>query len=94
MQVEIGDAAQINKYLFGTSTAEFHICRACGVVPVVTSEISGHIYAVVNVNTFTNVDDLHFKESVTDFDGESTESRLDRRARVWIPRVTIVERGM
>ena len=27
------------QYRFGTRTAEFHVCRCCGVAPVVTSRI-------------------------------------------------------
>jgi hypothetical protein len=42
-------------------------------------------YAVVNVNTFDNVDRSQLVESATDFEGESTESRLARRRRNWTP---------
>jgi hypothetical protein len=27
----IGDEDQLNRYRFGTKTADFHVCRACGV---------------------------------------------------------------
>ena len=36
-------------YRFGTGSARFHVCRRCGAVPVVTSEIEGRTYAVVSV---------------------------------------------
>ena len=46
----------MSTYAFGTKTAEFHVCTACGVVPVVTSRIDGRLYAIVSVNAFENVD--------------------------------------
>lgn len=76
-------------YSFATGTAEFHVCPTCGVVPFVTSEIGGTVRAVVNVNTFDDVDPRLFVESTSDFEGEDVESRLARRARTWIPTVTL-----
>lgn len=76
-------------YTFATGTAEFHVCSRCGVVPFVTSEIEGVLRAVVNVNTFEGVDPASYAESTSDFDGEDLAGRLARRARSWIPDVTV-----
>ena len=93
LDVRIADPSEVEQYRFGTETAEFHICRRCGVVPVVTSTIEGTRYAVVNVNSFENVDRSELDSSVTDFDGETTEGRLARRQRNWIPDVSIESAG-
>ncbi len=85
----VHDAGLVSHYRFGTETAEFYLCSRCGVVPFVTSTIVDHLYAVVNVNSFEGIDPSSFSRAVTDFDGETTESRLDRRKRNWIPSVTI-----
>ena len=58
-------------------------------VPFVTSEIEGRLYAVVNVNTFQGVDRSTFERAMADFEGEQTDGRLSRRARTWIPSVTV-----
>lgn len=79
----VGDPAQINRYTFGTGTADFYICTNCGGAPVATSEIDGEGYAVVNVNCVDGIDRSEFAETATDFDGESTEGRLVRRQRNW-----------
>jgi hypothetical protein len=55
----------------------------------VTSTIEGIQYAVVNVNTFEGVDRADFDPSVTDFDGESTGDRLQRRKQKWIAQVQV-----
>ncbi len=89
LNASVSDGTLINKYTFGTKTAEFYICRVCGAVPFVTSTIDGSRYAVVNVNTFENVERSDLSSSVTDFDGENVEGRLQRRQRNWIPQVSI-----
>jgi hypothetical protein len=87
LRVTVQDPAHLEKYAFGTRTADFHICRRCGVVPLVTSEIDGRTYAVVSVNAFNNVDRSKVRVAPISFDGEETSSRLDRRRRNWIPDV-------
>jgi hypothetical protein len=87
-QLQIADEAQTRRYRFGTKTADFHVCASCGVVPIVTCVIEGARYAVVNVNTFDNVDHAELSEAQTDFEGETTDSRLARRRRNWTPEAT------
>ena len=83
--VALGDPARVQRYRFGTETADFYICADCGVAPLVASEIDGAAYAVVNVNCFDDVEPGELDESSTDFAGETTGDRLARRARNWSP---------
>lgn len=78
------DPAQVQRYRLGTKTADYYICTNCGVAPIVTSEIDGATYAVVNVNCFDDVDPSEMVESSTNFDGEGTDDRLARRQRNWM----------
>lgn len=89
IDVDIENETLVNRYRFGTRTADFHICSSCGVVPIVTSTIQGNEYAVVNVNTFEGVDGRDLDESTSDFEGEATQDRLERRKRTWIPNVRL-----
>jgi hypothetical protein len=89
LDATLGDPQQVSRYRFGTGTADFHVCSICGVVPFVTSEIEGRLYAVVNVLTFRNVYTTSLECASTDFDGEATGDRLDRRKRNWIPDVRV-----
>lgn len=93
LTVTIGDDALVSTYRFGTATADFHVCSRCGVAPFVTSVIDGRQYAVVNVNTFENVEPSRLETSGTDFEGEDREGRLARRARNWIPHVRLDASG-
>ena len=89
LAVAIRDASLVSKYAFGSGTATFHVCSRCGTVPLVTSEIADHLYAVVNVNVLENVDPARLRRTPADFDGEIVESRLARRKRNWIHDVRI-----
>ena len=84
LRVKLEDPALVEKYAFGTRTAEFQIFRRCGVVPFVTSDIEGRTYAVVSVNAFDNVDRSRLHVAPMSFEGEETSSRLERRKRNWI----------
>ena len=90
LTVRVADPAAVSQYAFGTGTARFHVCSRCGVVPVVTSEIEGSTYAVVNVNAFEGVDPALLDRNPVSFEGEGTEERLARRRARWIPRVAFV----
>lgn len=92
--VTVRDPLMVARYSFGTSTAVFHICSRCGAVPVVTSEIENHEYAVVSVNAFNNVPQSMLRRAAADFEGESVESRLARRKRGWIANVRFIVSGV
>jgi hypothetical protein len=89
LTVTLADPSRVSKYEFGTRTASFHVCTRCGAVPLVTSEIDGHVYAVVNVNTFENVDAAWLRPSPASFEGEAIDARLARRRRNWIADVRV-----
>ena len=89
LTARIAEPDQFNPYAFGTKTAAFHVCRRCGVVPFVTSEIDGRLYAVVNANCFEGLSREDFVPAATDFEAEDLAGRLGRRKRTWIPKVTL-----
>jgi len=91
LRVQVQEPALVSKYAFGTKTAVFHVCGRCGVVPVVTSEIDGGLYAVVSVNAFSNVEPSLLRRAPISFDDETQASRLARRKRGWIADVRFVE---
>jgi hypothetical protein len=51
---------------------------------MVTSLIDDRLYAVVNVNTFENVDPSLLRRSSATLDDETEDARLARRKRNWI----------
>ena len=92
-EVTVEDQSLVSEYQFGTATAGFHVCSKCGVVTFVTSNMDGHLYAVVNTNTFDKSGQFSLSRSPTDFDGEEVSDRLARRKQNWIPNVQISKAG-
>jgi hypothetical protein len=88
--VLVTDPQALSPYKFGTETADFHVCKTCGVPVIATSRIEGRLYAVVNVNTFEGVDPARFDRATSDFDGESFGDRLARRQSRWIADVRVL----
>ena len=84
LRIRLKDARRVSKYAFGTGTARFHVCIDCGVVPVVTSEIDGRLFAVVSVNVLEGLDPSLVARAASNFDGEAIEDRLARRKKHWI----------
>lgn len=61
------------------------MCKTCGIVPIVTCLLDGARYAVVNANTFDNVDKSELIETTSDFEAENVQDRLARRRHNWTP---------
>jgi len=84
LTIRFAEREAVSEYAFGTKTAIFHVCRKCGVVPVVTSNIEGRTHAVVSVNALNDVEPASLKRAPISFDGEGVGDRLARRQRNWI----------
>jgi len=91
LRVHLAEVGAVSRYAFGTETADFLVCTNCGVAPLVTSVIDGVTYAVVNVNSFDNVDRGRLREQAASFEGEDAQSRLARRRGKWIGKVVLSE---
>ena len=91
--LRIADDSRVTRYRFGTKTADFHVCLTCGVIPVATCVIEGTRYAVVNVNTFDDVDRSQLVEAPRDFEGETTENRLARGSAAGRRRRSVLRLG-
>jgi hypothetical protein len=91
LELTCRDEARISAYQFGQRTSHWIICAECGVLTAVISRIDGRLRAVVRSQAMV---DHRFAapEVATDFDDESVETRLARRARTWIGSVTISPR--
>ena len=83
----------VTAYRFGTGTADFLFCRACGIPFAVTCRIDGKLLAVVNVHALRLEDQegraLELQVRDMDFEAEQLEQRLSRRKMHWIGTVRV-----
>ncbi len=78
------DAALVQRYRFGTKTADFLLCTACGVF--VAPYMPDVALAVVNVNVLdARAEFLVNAVHVVDLDAETMEQRIARRRARWTP---------
>ncbi|MDP6951165.1 MAG: hypothetical protein QGF53_00245 [Alphaproteobacteria bacterium] len=92
LTVTLGEPEHVSRYAFGHKTAEFLLCRRCGVLACATCELDGRRYAVLNANVLSPpLATGDAPVPVADYEAESVDERLDRRRERWIGNVTIVE---
>lgn len=72
-------------YRFGQRTADFWICRNCGVYIAAATESGGRRYAVINVQALETRPPSLATPIESTWDGESTAQRGERRLQRWTP---------
>jgi hypothetical protein len=86
-EVWADDWSLVENYRFGTRSCDFLICRRCGVFIAAVSETTAGIRAVVNVNCLSERERFTLAPVLHDFEDETIETRLSRRAANWMPAI-------
>jgi hypothetical protein len=75
----------LNRYEFGLRTAQYLVCRRCGIyVAAVCASADGE-RGLVNVNCLADRAAFAGEPKPVGYDAEGREARLARRARNWTP---------
>lgn len=85
IRIAVSDRDKLQRYRFGLKTADFLICRACGVFVGALMATDGKRYFTVNANTFKPPPAYDIIAVAKDFGAEDTGGRGARRARLWTP---------
>ena len=75
----------VELYRFGMRTADFLICRRCGVFIAAISDLETAPRAVVNVNCLDDRARFTGSATIHEFQNETLESRTSRRTANWMP---------
>ncbi len=89
VEIAATDWSLVERYRFGSRTADYVLCRRCGVYVGAVCETSSGLRAVVNVNCLDDRAAFTQAPAAPDYDGETTDARLDRRATNWMPATVI-----
>ena len=87
LEISADDWSLVELYRFGTRTADFLICRRCGVFIAAVSGLETSPCAVVNVNCLDDRTRFTAPATMHEFQGETLEARTSRRAANWMPAV-------
>lgn len=83
--LEFRDSMRIQRYRFGTRSADFLICGDCGVFVAAVTETPAGPRAVINARALADVALDFSRVTIASLEGESLETRQARRARNWTP---------
>jgi hypothetical protein len=80
-------AGALNRYEFGLATAQYLICRRCGVYVAAVCPSANGERGLVNVNCLDDRAAFAGTPKPVSYDAEGREARLARRAKNWTPAV-------
>ncbi|MGD8325938.1 MAG: hypothetical protein PVF65_03390 [Sphingomonadales bacterium] len=86
VRLKFQNPEDVNSYQFGHKTADFILCKNCGVLMISICEIDGRKRGGLNSTATTNID-FPSEPVNTHLGSETIEGRLERRAKNWIGNV-------
>ena len=90
---QVNDGVSLQRYRFGLETADFLLCRRCGVYIGAHIETAGGAFGIVNVRAMTPMPPQLPPAAAADYASESSDERVARRARRWTPLASVVSSG-
>lgn len=90
VRIRVADPDAVSRYRFGLKTADFLVCRECGVYAAAVLETEDGRFATTNLNILEKENAFTRKPLTISYEGESAEQRLARRKRKWSP-VSVID---
>jgi hypothetical protein len=89
VRFHVADASLLQRYQFGLRSADFLLCRHCGVyVAAVTTSARGQ-FATLNTNVLRPAIEAPAAAPMS-YEGESLEQKLGRREERWTPAIGVI----
>ena len=85
LTISVKDKARVQVYRFGLRTADYLLCRECGVYVAAICGDDDDARAIVIVNALDDRERFSREPIPVRYDAESREQRLARRRSVWMP---------
>ncbi|TPJ59326.1 aldehyde-activating protein [Mesorhizobium sp. B2-7-1] len=83
--ISVADRDRLQVYRFGLRTADYLVCRDCGVYVAAIAGEDDDATAVVIVNALDERERFSCEPVAVRFDTETREQRLARRRSAWMP---------
>ncbi len=81
----VNDVDLLGRYRFGLKTADFLLCKRCGVYLGAQIETAHGAFGIVNTLTMTPVPDGLPNPAPAEYSSESSDERVARRVKSWTP---------
>jgi hypothetical protein len=86
----VSEVESLQHYRFGLKTADFLLCRRCGVYIGAQIETAHGAFGIINARGLTPVPEELPAAVRVDYGAESTRGRVERREKRWTPLEKIV----
>ena len=87
LEVRAREPGEVSRYRFGLRTADFMVCRICGVYVAAICRVGDTLFGTLNVNVLDERAAFSRMPEAVDYSGETVEARVARRGRAWTPAV-------
>jgi len=81
----VSELSQLQRYRFALRTADFLLCRNCGVYIGAVIETASGRFGIVNTRSLTPVPENIAAVAPISYDSEDTSERVSRREERWTP---------
>lgn len=85
LRIAVADAALCSFYRFGLKTADYLVCRDCGVYVAAVMRDADAAWATHNINALSDAAKFPKKTLPVDYDAEDAAGRMARRRTAWTP---------
>jgi hypothetical protein len=79
------DEGGVSRYRFGHKTADFLVCRQCGVYVAAVMAQGQGLFGTLNVNVLDVREVFRQAVAAVDYEGEQAQDRMARRVASWTP---------
>ena len=90
--IVVREGKNLQRFRFEMQTADFLVCKKCGIYVGALLTEGDKSYATLNINTFTVKLGLQSNSKTVSYDGESKAERIARRRKNWTPCTLEIER--
>jgi hypothetical protein len=87
VEIRIADEQKASRYRFGLGTADYLVCRDCGVYVAAVMTGGGKSWSVTIVNALDDRADFSGPVEPVDFSTEDIDGRMARRRTRWTPTI-------
>ena len=86
----VSEVESLQHYRFALKTADFLLCRRCGVYIGAQIETAHGAFGIINARVLTAAPKELPAAALADYDAESSRERVERREKRWTPLEKIV----
>ena len=91
LNITVKDIDNLSRYSFGLKTADYLVCKRCGVYVAAITKDELVFHGIAIVNAFQNRNDFYAPPIPAVYDDEDETARRERRRSNWTPTQLLIQ---